>query len=224
MDLFSNSAYRFFQYDGTASLPLHGKNGYHLPGDVTLAENGTFVRLIELLKPIFDSVNKRKKIIIPPLPRYIIAGCCSNIEHCTNRCNPDFVEKVTSDLSRVYGCLKKELRTAGIRDFWVMDWDMVLESPRTESISELTEALKRVCAADGVHFNPLGRGNMAQAIGRAVVSANEGTLVPSQVATPKKFFWRGFVSCEGSKTHSETKRFTSNMGRGNLKFHPYARK
>ena len=120
LDLFSNSAYRFLQYDGTSSLPQHSKNGYHLPGDVILAENATFAKLIEILKPLLNAVDSRKKIIIPPLPRYIVAGCCQKADHCTNRDNPDYVEKIVAGLTRVQSCLKKELRAAGVVNFWVL--------------------------------------------------------------------------------------------------------
>ena len=223
LDLFSNSAYRFLQYDGTASLPLHGKSGYHLPGDVILAENSTIVRLIQLLKPILDLVRNRKKIFITPLPRYIVAGCCSNAEHCTNRNSHDYVNGILSELSRFHACLKKELRTAGVTDFWVLEWDIILSGPKPSLMSETLTALKEVCAADGVHFNAVGRGNMAASIGKAISSAHDGSLVPSRVAAPKKFFGRGFVSSVGSRDRNDVKRFHSHKSKGSLRSHPYSR-
>ena len=223
LDLFSNSAFRFTQYDGTPSLPQQSKNGYHLPGDVILAENGVIIRLIELLKPILEIVGDRDKIFIPPLPRYIVSGCCQNIEHCTNRKNPNYGESILKELTRVQNCMKKELRAAGVSRYWVLGWDSVLGDPAGATVAEQLASLSGVSACDGVHFNTVGKNNMTVAIHKTVTSMNDGSLVSSRGTAQKKFFWRGFVSGEGSRAHAEAKRFQSGKGKGHLRLHPYSR-
>ncbi len=216
LDLMSNSAYRFVQYDGTQSLPHKGKNGYHLPGDVALVENGTISKIITLLEPALSLVTKRNKIIIPPLPRYIVAGCCQNVEHCTNRGSKTYSELVLKDLSRIRNFLKTELAAAGLAAYWVLDWAIVLGEPKPASVGDQLAALSAVSSSDGVHFKRIGYENMATAIAKKLFDFTDG---PSREPGPQKFFWRGFVSGEGSKTLAKVPNFSRK--KTSFRSHPY---
>jgi hypothetical protein len=51
------------------------------PGEVQLEHlNG--------LRPIFDVIDKRPCLLVMPMPRYIIAGCCGGSTHIANRVGP----------------------------------------------------------------------------------------------------------------------------------------
>ena len=110
-------------------------------------------------------------------------------------------------------------------DFWVLDWSIVVGDPKPPLMPERMAALSLVCASDGVHFTLLGRTNMATAISKVVTLSRNGALVTSRGTTNRKYFWRGFVSCEGSKSYTETKRFHQGKGgRGGFsRPHPYQR-
>ena len=204
LDLMSNSAFRFLQYDGTQSLPQKTKNGYHLPGEVALFENSTISRIISLLEPVFSIVSKRDKIIVPPLPRYVVAGCCPSADHCTNRCSENYNEMILKELTRIRNFLKTELAGAGLSSYWVLDWACVLGEPKPASIGEQVSALTGVSSGDGVHFARQGYANIASAILKKAVDFRSGSL---RGPIPRKHFWRGFVSCEGSQTLAKTPHF-----------------
>jgi hypothetical protein len=65
------------------------------------------------LKPIFDILGKRKCILVAPMPRYVVAGCCSNRSHVSNRLEPYFVEDMKMQLDGYRRHLKEFLFTAG---------------------------------------------------------------------------------------------------------------
>jgi hypothetical protein len=50
------------------------------------------------LKPLLNLVGKKRGIIIAPLPRYLVSGCCSNPEHCSNRRLLDFEQQQKQSL------------------------------------------------------------------------------------------------------------------------------
>ena len=116
LEIFDNCFY-FAQCDDGSLLPARkGHDGhYHVDGDLVLAPKeiqfSTFSKLIPLINK-FDGV---KKVLIPPLPRYVTASCCPDPDHIPNRNKPDF--KTTLE-SAVYNCktnLKDFAFRAGIR-------------------------------------------------------------------------------------------------------------
>ena len=216
LDLMSNSAYRFTQYDGTQSLPHKSKTGYHLPGDVTLFENGTISKILSLLQPVLDTVTHRTKIIIPPLPRYIVAGCCTDPDHCSNRKEKTYNEYILKELTRIRSFLKTELSALGVSNYWVLDWAIVLGEPKPVSIADQVAAVTGVSSGDGVHFNGAGCVNIANAVVKKLSDLKNAPLRPSGT---RKFFWRGFVSCEGSKAHEKTPHFSRK--KTGPRTHPY---
>ena len=152
--------------------------------------------MITLLEPILTLVSKCSKIIIPPLPRYIVAGCCLNPDHCTNRANASYNESILKELTRIRNFLKTELAKLGVTNYWVLDWAVVLGEPKPTTLASQVAALSLVSATDGVHFKREGYNNLADAIHKRVIALKDGP----RETQPRKHYWRGFVSCEGSKT------------------------
>ena len=218
LDLMSNSAFRFVQYDGTQSLPHKMKTGYHLPGDVTLFENGTISKIISLLEPVLSLVSNRSKIVIPPLPRYIVAGCCLNEDHCTNRGDNLYAETILKDLTRSRNFIKTELGAAGVTNYWVLDWAAVLGEPKPASVVSQLDALKAVSSTDGVHFKKEGYANLAKAINQKYLDFKNS---PTRDLSTRKYYWKGFISCEGSSTRAKTPHFSKK--KVGSRAHPYKR-
>jgi hypothetical protein len=71
LDLFSNCSHRYENFDGMQSLPFKEAGKYHMVGPVVLCADHTFKRIVKMLSPVLLSAQKAKKLVIPPLPRYV---------------------------------------------------------------------------------------------------------------------------------------------------------
>jgi hypothetical protein len=63
---------------------------FHLEGEVAVCGRDTLLHHFNAIEPLLALVGRKRGIIITPLPRYIIAGCCSDPGHCSNRRFQDF--------------------------------------------------------------------------------------------------------------------------------------
>ncbi len=84
MDLYGNLAYRFEQFDGSLSLPFKSNGRYHLAGNIVVCSNTIFKRMLDNTAGVFNAVKNSKLVVIPPLPRYLILGCCKQSGHSFN--------------------------------------------------------------------------------------------------------------------------------------------
>jgi hypothetical protein len=85
--------------DGSRVLPRKGDDGiYHVEGDLVVASPDTQSEHLDLMKPVFDAIGRKPGLIISPMPRYIIDGCCQNKEHVANRTSRNFRNDVQRQL------------------------------------------------------------------------------------------------------------------------------
>jgi hypothetical protein len=68
-----------------------------------------------------EKKRKRRGIVIAPLPRYIVTGCCSNPEHCSNRRLLDFEQQQQQSLDILKRSIKDFLFCNGLRFIRVLD-------------------------------------------------------------------------------------------------------
>jgi hypothetical protein len=182
--------------------------------------------------PIFVSAGKVPCIVIPPLPRYIFAGCCKDPTHCSNRNNPEYKENVLTEFIKLRHVLVKELVANGIKNFKVLDTCAATTLPCTANTASRIQALAEITAGDGVHMTPLGYSNLAHSIGTGINSLAEPQRVSSK---RKQHFWRGFKSVMGANTVAPQKNAMNRSAcRGNHhsgkffrggvhSYHPYRR-
>jgi hypothetical protein len=64
------------------------------------------------ISSILYAVGKKKCLLVTPLSRYITAGCCLDLEHCSNRRFQDFRQHLLSSL---------ELLRKNFKDFMYYD-------------------------------------------------------------------------------------------------------
>ncbi len=230
MDLFSNSVYRFFDYDGTLSMPQKTQSGYHMNGEVTLCDNQSIVKTFDNLKPLLDHFATNPKIFVPPQPRYLFDGCCNNPEHCTGVGGEDYKDLNLSNLTRVRNVMKSELIARGVKNFWVLDSFSIVGEAKLAEHDEILNHLCVISKDDGVHYTDFGYSTLAAEIGKAMQDLIAGKIGRAAVqhsdGSPKikKFFWKGFYSCHGSSTRPY-KYVPSAFGRrGGARYHPYTRK
>jgi hypothetical protein len=77
--------------------------------------------LFRNLHPVFEILGQRKILLVTPLPRYIIGGCCEDRGHGTNRADPDYKKKMLADLETMNRNLKDFVFCEGNRNMRLFD-------------------------------------------------------------------------------------------------------
>jgi hypothetical protein len=79
--------------DGGRVLPKRMEDGnIHVKGDLVVASREVQTEHFNALKPVFDSIGKRQCLIVSPMQRYIIGGCCQDVRHVANRLDRGYQE------------------------------------------------------------------------------------------------------------------------------------
>jgi hypothetical protein len=94
-----------------------------------------FRKVVQAITPIIQAKGNKPCIVLPPLPRYLFARCCSDSNHCTNAKDPDFQPTLMSGFVRLKNELIKQLVSQGVTNFKVMDSCCVMSVPTTASIN-----------------------------------------------------------------------------------------
>jgi hypothetical protein len=231
-DVFGNSTTRVELYDGSTSLPVKIGNGFHLPGTVQVCTDNIFEKIIETVMPLFLAVKDNMRIIVPPQPRYVFSGCCSDATHSTNVPNALYPNERMLAFSRLRAHLKKSIVPRLGNNFWIADGCIAIKHGNDLKLAVKQELLKPLMAADGVvHLTPEGYRNAASNIGCILESVQRGKIgklaIPrsnaSLVSGTRRHHWRGFSSPVGSKkpatTTSQLKMSRSRQSRSAV---PYA--
>ncbi len=195
-DLLGNSSFRFEQFDGSLSMPFKQAGRYHMGGNIAVCPPPVYKRILETTASLLTLHHSSKVILVPPLPRYLFTGCCNQPGHSTNTSAPGYSSTLLSDTIGLRNLLKKFVVGLGIKRCLVMDSCCVADCPATASPVTRLDALKKVCAQDGVHFSPDGYRNLVDSILRC----DSLLSVKSKIATAAKqcHYWRGFKSSRGS--------------------------
>jgi hypothetical protein len=210
LDLFSNCSHRYLQFDGTQSLPHKEGGRYHMAGPVVPCNEDTFKKIIKLLSPVLLASQSAKKIIIPPLPRYLFNTCCASRTHCSNFLEDGYAESSLNGTTKLRGIIKRECAAMGMRNQWVLDGiGAMLGTPPGQSCGsnrEILPDLKQLFAKDGVHLTQSGNKKLASGIASAIehLDTNNNTVVSAanavtggELRRQRDYFWRGFTSPVG---------------------------
>jgi hypothetical protein len=122
LQLLDNSCYYGCSRDGSRTAAKKGDDGkYHLEGEVTVCTHDTQLEHLKAIKGILDAIGKKTCLLVTPLPRYIVAGCCQSPEHCSNRRYQDFREHLMASLEILRKNFKDFLFYDGRRNIKVFD-------------------------------------------------------------------------------------------------------
>jgi hypothetical protein len=117
-----NSIFYARSPDGSRTAPKRGPDGlFHVEGEVTVCSRDVLNEHLTALRPLLDLVGKRRGIMIAPLPRYVVTGCCSNPEHCCNRRLLDFEQQQQQSLDLLKRSIKDYLFCNDLRFIRVLD-------------------------------------------------------------------------------------------------------
>jgi hypothetical protein len=184
------------QFDGSLSLPFKSNGKYHLAGKVVACPMATFKKTLENTATLLAWKNSTC-VVIPPLPRYFFSGCCPQKDHCTNVGKPNHEKLLMAEIVGLRNMLKRFVASLCTGRSRVLDCCCVVDCTMTANIDTRLEALRRVTASDGIHYQSSGYENIVKNI-LGVQHAAKQMVNCSQ--TPKLHFWRGFWSPIGSKT------------------------
>jgi hypothetical protein len=95
---------------------------------------------------------KTRNKIIPPLPRYLFAGCYEQKDHCKNVSEQNHPRWMLSDIVSLRNSLKKIVTNCGIANVRVLDACCVTGCKNTANIEQRLIGLKSMMAADNVHY------------------------------------------------------------------------
>jgi hypothetical protein len=135
LQLLDNSVFYVKTGDGSRHLPWQDEEGcFHVKGELRVCAGEVQEDHFRALKPIFDAVGKRKCILVSPMPRYVAAGCCSDMNHVANRNDPYYLEDMRIQLEGLRRHLKEFLYTSGRKNIRIYDPNHVLKEFTTEQI------------------------------------------------------------------------------------------
>jgi hypothetical protein len=108
--------------DGSRMAPIKMADGkWHMVGAVTVCSQEMQFEHFAALKPVLDVIGKRRAIIIAPMPRYIVSGCCGDSSHCTGLGNPASRCAIEAALESLKKNLRDYLFNTGRRNIRVLD-------------------------------------------------------------------------------------------------------
>jgi hypothetical protein len=224
-DLLGNSSFRWEHEDGTLVTAVKVDGGYHMQGPATVCSDDTFKKLIQIIMPVIQDAAVLGKVFVPPLPRYVYGGCCTNSTHCSNAKEDTHSFDMLRKVDHLRALLKGELARHGVVKHWVMDGWKDLVGVKGQNRDEDMTSLRHVTGTDNVHFTKEGYENLAAAIHATIntrrsVSAARSNVAGTEAAGKKQqYFWRGFVSPTGSSRPKFTATSYNNSKRGRM--HPY---
>jgi len=151
---FFDNCFYFAQYDDGSLIPVRkGHDGrYHVDGDSVLAPKETQFNLFKKLLPVLETAKEARRILIPPIPRYLHKSCCEDPEHVPNLQQESYKETL---ISSTY-----EARM-NIKDF---AFRLGLRNVATISPWQSIKKLDNVWGADPVHMNQCGYDEIAKLV------------------------------------------------------------
>ncbi len=198
LDVSSNSVYKFRQYDDSLSMPCKLNDKWHMMGDVVPVSDEGVGDIFRKTMPILEALKGFEKIIIPPIPRYVFGGCCSDPTHCTNVSDPEHHLTMLFAHSRIRNTMKKQMLGTLSRNFRILDILGALTPPGQTSQKQHSEALKRHSHTDNVHLTDRGYELITDSIIKELQEVTKNKIKPAlNTNMPRTRDWLGFVSTTG---------------------------
>jgi uncharacterized membrane protein YgcG len=80
---------------------VEGDDGYHVNGVLVVAPDKSLKNVLEQQGRIIQVCGEHPVFIISPWPRFVRCPCCSEAEHVTNFSDPDFLNIILADLTKL---------------------------------------------------------------------------------------------------------------------------
>jgi hypothetical protein len=117
-----NTAFMARSEEG-GDLPIHKfvTGEYHVEGDLVVAGKDRLLMFFRNCLPFLLLLKNRNMIFLTPIPRFLYALCCENVEHASNQRDQDFEADLRAALAEAMNSYKDFLFTSGLRGFSVLN-------------------------------------------------------------------------------------------------------
>jgi hypothetical protein len=114
---FDNSIYYSSRAQGEKTLTRKGSDRkYHVEGELKMISKEDMKELFILILPLIKAARGLKVIIMGPMPRYLIAKCCGNPGHVTNRNTDSYIDGLIQGIKDVYSWINSTIFLRRIKD------------------------------------------------------------------------------------------------------------
>jgi hypothetical protein len=135
LQLLDGSCFNARGEDGSRTLPVKAADGkFHIVGDMVVCPGEVQLEHLNGLKPIFDAIDKRPCLMVMPMPRYVIEGCCGDSSHIANRADRHFRDDMNLQLEGLKNTMKHFLFTTGRRSYRIIDTLAIIRGLPNEDI------------------------------------------------------------------------------------------
>jgi hypothetical protein len=116
-----NNIYGGLDTVGNPVTATRGEDGkFHISGDLIVVSKSAQHAIFNAIRPMLDAARGRNCILASPLPRYLYKGCCTDVEHITNRTGP-FRQHLRKDLKDAADNLRDFCFTTGYKMIKILD-------------------------------------------------------------------------------------------------------
>jgi hypothetical protein len=97
------------------------EGGYHIHGELMLSSKSAQQILFKALKPLLEVARPIGGLLVGPLPRYLMRGCCADTDHMPGRTSEDFGDQLKGELKAAAANVRDMCFTGGMRFLRVLD-------------------------------------------------------------------------------------------------------
>ena len=150
LQLYDSSVYYSSTGPGERSLPRRGQDGhYHVPGDLVMADWPTFKQIFASSLPLIRAGGKLKKVLLSPLPRFIMGRCCPDTGHLKNFGTKEYVRAMGNTLAEIDDWVRDLAFSKRILNFTVINTGNLVD---LDSPSSRKKELVQWWGNDPVHM------------------------------------------------------------------------
>ena len=103
LQLYDSSIYFASAETGELTLPKRGEDGkYHIVGELVLADWSAFKKIFNVSALLLRAAGTSRKIILSPLPRFVMASCCDDERHLTNQGTKGYAKEMGRTLADIH--------------------------------------------------------------------------------------------------------------------------
>jgi len=187
-NIFDNLCYLQGGDEGWKAMERLEDGHYHAKGKIRVAEVGEVRHLFRAATALFRAGGQNKKVIIPPMERYVNAKCCSDMRHMTNY-SSEFLSRAAAKLTDIRKALADHLHMRRLLNYKVISSYSLLGQREDSN----TTPMGALWDDDPVHMNSAGYAIMAESLMDMLVEEPSSFCNKprerEQVVVPNRSFW-----------------------------------
>jgi len=182
VQLFDNCIYHGILPDGSRRRPFKSDGVYHVEGELATIGKAEMRELFDEAAPIFRAAKNHPTIVLGPVPRYQVGGCCRDPTHITNIEDADYGANQAGAVRELGRNLRQLVWHKRWRNVTVINTSELMGVGGSYSIDEaavrLQDLMKMWDELDPVHPTETAYKNLAKAtldLARAKAAMSEDT-------------------------------------------------